>query len=109
MFFGLGYGEKNQEYKMSNTLMWHNNIPFKTSFLLRRSLRGKVPTNEKISSFGHDPTDCFYYYKYGRDTIDHIFFAGHFFQSCVEILLWFLGYSTYYYFIEKSDYEMLDL
>lgn len=36
-----------------NRYTWHKNIPFKCSFLLWRALRGKLPTNEKIISFGH--------------------------------------------------------
>lgn len=41
-----------------NKLTWQRYIPFKYSFLLWRALRGKLPTNEKLSKFGQDPREC---------------------------------------------------
>ncbi|XP_015159877.1 uncharacterized protein [Solanum tuberosum] len=58
--------------------IWHKNIPFKCSFLLWRVLKGKLPTNEKISSFGNEPVTCFCCDRPGWDTINHIFNTGHF-------------------------------
>ena len=39
-----------------NSLLWHKFIPFKSSFLLWRTLKGKLPTNEKLSNFGIEPS-----------------------------------------------------
>ncbi|XP_055814558.1 uncharacterized protein LOC129884254 [Solanum dulcamara] len=36
-----------------NSNIWHQHIPFKCSFLVRRALRRKLPTNDKLISFGH--------------------------------------------------------
>ena len=33
-----------------NSFLWHKKIPFKSLFLLWRTLRGKVPTNENLIS-----------------------------------------------------------
>ncbi|KAK4707366.1 hypothetical protein R3W88_033055 [Solanum pinnatisectum] len=35
-----------------NTYTWHKSIPFKCSFLLWRTIRGKLLTNEKLANFG---------------------------------------------------------
>ncbi|KAK6780036.1 hypothetical protein RDI58_022220 [Solanum bulbocastanum] len=61
-----------------NSFIWHKNIPFKASFLLWRALRGKLPTNEKLTKFGNEPTKCFCCNRSGMDTIEHIFNNGHF-------------------------------
>ncbi|KAK4709693.1 hypothetical protein R3W88_004206 [Solanum pinnatisectum] len=58
--------------------IWHKNIPFKCSFLLWRALKGKLPTNEKIITFGNDPATCYCWDRPGWDTIDHTFKTGHF-------------------------------
>ncbi|XP_059289514.1 uncharacterized protein LOC132043044 [Lycium ferocissimum] len=61
-----------------NSLIWQKNIPFKCSFHLWRTLRGKLPTDEKIITFGHDPSDCHCCHDPGPDSIEHIHVAGHF-------------------------------
>ncbi|KAK4707022.1 hypothetical protein R3W88_033409 [Solanum pinnatisectum] len=61
-----------------NSFIWHKNIPFKASFLLWRALRGKLPTNEKLTKFGNEPAKCFCCNRFGMDTIEHIFNNGHF-------------------------------
>jgi len=43
--------EKRTKTKF-NSYTWNRNIPFKCSFLLWRTIRGKLPTNEKLSKFG---------------------------------------------------------
>lgn len=57
------------------------NIPFKCSFLVWRALRGKLPTNDKLISFGVEPARCicwcFCCIRKGWDNIDHIFVSGH--------------------------------
>lgn len=59
-------------------LIWHNQIPFKASFLLWRSLNGKLPTNEKLNNFGTVPANCFCCSNRSRtDTINHIFNNGY--------------------------------
>lgn len=65
-------------YTNLNNMTWHNQISFKCSLLIWRSLRGKLPTNEKLISFGHDPHECYYCYWLGMDTIEHVFMIGHF-------------------------------
>ncbi|XP_049399716.1 uncharacterized protein LOC125863741 [Solanum stenotomum] len=62
-----------------NSFIWHKCIPFKISFLLWRLLRGKLPTNEKLTNFGIEPTSCFCCCnRSGLDTIEHIFNTGQF-------------------------------
>lgn len=63
---------------MSDSFTWHKHIPFKISFLLWRALRGKLPTNERITTFGSEPVDYSRCYRPGPDTIDHIFMSGNF-------------------------------
>lgn len=46
--------------------------------LFWRALRGKLPTNEKLVSFGYDSHDCCYCYRQSSDTIDHLFINGNF-------------------------------
>uniref|UniRef100_M1DB97 RNase H family protein n=1 Tax=Solanum tuberosum TaxID=4113 RepID=M1DB97_SOLTU len=66
-----------------NNFCWHKSIPFKASFLLWRTLRGKIPTNEKLISFGIERANCFCCCnRTGLDTIEHIFNNGHF-ATCV--------------------------
>ncbi|KAH0746235.1 hypothetical protein KY285_007892 [Solanum tuberosum] len=48
------------------------------SFLLWRALRNKLPTNEKLGTFGVEPVRCFCCYQQGWDEVDHIFIQGHF-------------------------------
>ena len=62
-----------------NSLLWHNFIPFKSSFLVWRMLKGKLPTNEKLTNFGIEPSPCFCCFdRAGMDTIDHTFNSGPF-------------------------------
>lgn len=61
-----------------NKYNWKKGVPFKCSFLLLRALRKKLPTNEKLITFGADPHDCYCCFSPGMDTIDHIFVNGHF-------------------------------
>ncbi|WMV45631.1 hypothetical protein MTR67_039016 [Solanum verrucosum] len=61
-----------------NKGIWHRHLPFKISFLAWRALRNKLPTNEKITSFGKEAARCSCCYRTGEDNIDHIFVSGHF-------------------------------
>ncbi|XP_069145909.1 uncharacterized protein [Solanum lycopersicum] len=62
-----------------NSALWHKFIPFKTSFLLWRTLKGQLPTNEELSNFGIEPLPCFCCFdRAGMDTIEHIFNSGPF-------------------------------
>ncbi|XP_049348974.1 uncharacterized protein LOC125813528 [Solanum verrucosum] len=67
--------EKRTKTKF-NSYTWNRNIPFKCSFLLWRTIRGKIPTNEKLVSFGIEPSECYCCHSPGADTIDHIFNSG---------------------------------
>nr|XP_010315780.1 uncharacterized protein LOC104644285 [Solanum lycopersicum] len=61
------------------SLLWHKNISFKSSFLLWRALRGKLPTNDKITNFGVEPSTCVCCFdRSGMDSIEHIFSTGKF-------------------------------
>ncbi|XP_049348952.1 uncharacterized protein LOC125813502 [Solanum verrucosum] len=80
--------EKKTKNKF-NSFIWHKCIPFKSSFLLWRILRGKIPTNEKLNSFGSEPVACFCCCnRPGLDTIEHTFnnglFATHVWRSFAE-------------------------
>lgn len=61
-----------------NKFTWHKNIPIKCSFLVWRALRGKLPTNEKLTSFGSDPKECCCCYRPSIDIIEHILLTRHF-------------------------------
>ncbi|WMV45627.1 hypothetical protein MTR67_039012 [Solanum verrucosum] len=61
-----------------NKGIWYRHLPFKISFLVWRALRNKLPTNEKITSFGKEAARCSCCYRTGEDNIDHIFVSGHF-------------------------------
>ncbi|WMV45635.1 hypothetical protein MTR67_039020 [Solanum verrucosum] len=61
-----------------NKGIWHRHLPFKTSFLVWRALRSKLPTNEKLTSFGKEAAHCSCCYRPGEDNVDHIFITGHF-------------------------------
>ncbi|XP_015166827.1 uncharacterized protein [Solanum tuberosum] len=67
--------EKRTKTK-SNSYTWNRNIPFKCSFLLWRTIRGKIPTYEKLASFGIEPSERYCCHSPGADTIDHIFNSG---------------------------------
>ncbi|KAK4707377.1 hypothetical protein R3W88_033066 [Solanum pinnatisectum] len=69
--------EKREKSRFSS-LIWHRSIPFKSSFLLWRSLRGKLPTNDKLTTFGNEPVQCFCCNRPGMDDIEHIFNKGQF-------------------------------
>lgn len=77
MFLGLEFNQRKKGQD-TNSMTWNNLIPFKCSFQLWRTLRGKLPTNEKITSFGQQPADCYCCNVAGSDTIDHIFVDGNF-------------------------------
>ncbi|XP_055814323.1 uncharacterized protein LOC129883750 [Solanum dulcamara] len=79
-----------------NSYTWHKPIPFKCSFLVWRTLRGKLPTNEKLTSFGKAPSQCYCCYRPGQDTIDHIFVAGAFAQSIWRLFADSLGINKEY-------------
>ncbi|XP_015159800.1 uncharacterized protein [Solanum tuberosum] len=62
-----------------NNFTWHKSIPFKASFLLWRTIRGKLPPNEKLTSFGNEPANYFCCCnRSGQDTIEHTFNNGPF-------------------------------
>ncbi|WMV32966.1 hypothetical protein MTR67_026351 [Solanum verrucosum] len=48
------------------------------SFLVWRAVRNKLPTNEKLATFGVEPVKCFCCIQQGWDDVDHIFIQGHF-------------------------------
>ncbi|XP_049378041.1 uncharacterized protein LOC125842768 [Solanum stenotomum] len=70
--------EKRNKTKF-NSFIWHKSIPFKSSFILWRALRGKLPTNEKLTSFGNEAANCFCCCnRPGLDTIENTFNNGQF-------------------------------
>lgn len=76
----------------SVSLIWHKHIPFKTSFLLWRALRCKLPTNDKIVTFGHEPVACSCCYRPGFDTVENILVTGNFTTHFRGIFFSFLGH-----------------
>lgn len=69
--------EQKNQTKLNNYTS-HRSISSKCFFLLWRALRKKLPTNEKLISFGQDPHKCYCCYNLGMDTIEHIFVNRHF-------------------------------
>lgn len=61
-----------------NSIVWHNCIPLKVSFLLWRVLRGKIQTNGTLTGFVIDPVNYFLCKRSGLDTIQHTFNIGYF-------------------------------
>ena len=60
-------------------MLRHKKIPFKSSFILWKTLRGKYPTNEILTSFGIDPSHCFCCLdRAGMDIIEHTFNSAQF-------------------------------
>lgn len=59
------------------------------SFLLMK--RSKLPTNEKIISFGNDAANCFCCYRPGLDMIDHIFVFGNFAKHVWQYFSYWMG------------------
>ena len=60
---------------------------FKASFLLWRALNGKLPTNERLTKFGLEPSKYFYCRnRTGLDTINHIFNNG---EIARDVRRWF--------------------
>lgn len=60
------------------TMTWSNYILLKCLFYLWRTLRGKLPTNEKIVAFGHKPAEYYCWTVAGQDTTYHICVVGRF-------------------------------
>ncbi|KAK6777637.1 hypothetical protein RDI58_024355 [Solanum bulbocastanum] len=87
--------EKREKTKI-NTYTWQKHIPFKCSFLLWRAIRGKLPTNEKLSRFGVKPGECHCCYSPGPDTIEHIFNGGNFAKKVWKYFADSLGIQTDY-------------
>ncbi|KAH0646562.1 hypothetical protein KY284_034446 [Solanum tuberosum] len=77
-----------------NSYTWNRNIPFKCSFLLWRTIRGKLPTNEKISNFGIEPNECYCCHSPGADTIEHTFNTGNFAKNVWRFFAISLGIQT---------------
>ncbi|XP_055800325.1 uncharacterized protein LOC129869710 [Solanum dulcamara] len=48
---------KKKNKTLTDRMTWHTNIPFKASFLLWRALRHKLPTNDKLISFGRETAE----------------------------------------------------
>lgn len=46
---------KKKTKTMTSTYIWYKHIPFKSSSLLWRALRGKLPTNDNLATFGVEP------------------------------------------------------
>ena len=62
-----------------NSLLWHKHIPFKFSLLLWRTLRGKLPTNDKLTNFCIELSQCVCCFDMlGINCIEHIFYKGNF-------------------------------
>lgn len=74
-----------------NTYTWHKNIPFKSSFLVWRALKGKLPTNNKLTQFGVGPVNFSYCINRGLDNIKYIFVKGHFKNHIWKFFLDHLG------------------
>lgn len=74
-----------------NTNIWHKSIPFKISFLLWRALRGKLPTNDRITQFGSTLVDCFCCNRTAPETIDHVLVSGHFARHIWQFFAGHLG------------------
>ncbi|XP_015161418.1 uncharacterized protein, partial [Solanum tuberosum] len=85
--------EKRTKTKI-NSYTWNRHIPFKCSFLLWRTIRGKLPTNEKLSAFGIEPSDCYCCHSPGEDTIEHIFNTGNFARAVWKYFAVSLGMPT---------------
>ncbi|WMV13666.1 hypothetical protein MTR67_007051 [Solanum verrucosum] len=85
--------EKREKAKI-NTYNWHPKIPFKCSFLLWRAIRGKLPTNEKLSRFGIEPSYCHCCHSPGTDTIEHTFNSGDFAKAVWKYFAILLGIQT---------------
>uniref|UniRef100_M1E0C2 RNase H family protein n=1 Tax=Solanum tuberosum TaxID=4113 RepID=M1E0C2_SOLTU len=85
--------EKKEKTKI-NKYTWHPKIPFKCSFLLWRAIRGKLPTNEKLLSFGIEPSDCHCCHSPGIDTIEHTFNSGDFAKNVWRYFAISLGIRT---------------
>ncbi|KAK4729621.1 hypothetical protein R3W88_022609 [Solanum pinnatisectum] len=77
-----------------NTYTWHKSIPFKCCFLLWRTIRGKLPTNEKLANFGVGPNRCYCCYSPGFDTIEHTFNSGPFARNIWRNFAASLGIQT---------------
>lgn len=57
----------------------NKNIPFKSCFLLWRTLRGKLPTNERLTNFGIEQSYCFCCVDRAcMDNKEHTFSSGQF-------------------------------
>lgn len=76
---------------MTNICTWHKHVPFKYPFLLPRALRGKMPTNKKLTYFGHNPSYCHCCHIPGPDTIKHIMVSGYFARNIWKFLYNSLG------------------
>ncbi|WMV13567.1 hypothetical protein MTR67_006952 [Solanum verrucosum] len=74
--WNLVRGKKNKSRLFST--IWHKQVLFKASFLLWRALKFKLPTNDKLSSLGVQPSTCFCCIRPGLDDIEHIFVTGNF-------------------------------
>ncbi|WMV46844.1 hypothetical protein MTR67_040229 [Solanum verrucosum] len=92
--------EKRTKTKI-NTCTWHKNIPFKCSFLVWRAIRSKLPTNEKINSFGGEPSDCYCCNNMGMDTIEHTFNSGKFAKYMWKYFADSLGMQTLRYLLMR--------
>ncbi|XP_019199981.1 PREDICTED: uncharacterized protein LOC109193567 [Ipomoea nil] len=56
---------------------WHKHLPFKVSFLAWRVFRGRLPTDDVISRFGHVVVSrCWCCPAPAFDSIAHIFYSG---------------------------------
>ncbi|XP_055821479.1 uncharacterized protein LOC129890016 [Solanum dulcamara] len=69
---------KKKNKTLTDRMTWHTNIPFKASFLLWKALRHKLPTNDKLISFGRETAECSCCYRPGLDNINHSFVSGSF-------------------------------
>ncbi|XP_075085104.1 uncharacterized protein LOC142168334 [Nicotiana tabacum] len=64
---------------LTNRTIWHKKIPFKWSFCLWRSLRNKLPANDKVEVFGPPTVNrCVCCITAQAESVHHIFSIGHF-------------------------------
>ena len=75
-----------------NSFLWNKNIPFKSSFLPWRTLRSKLPTNERLTIFGIEPWNRFCCLDRAcMDNIEHTFNSGQFAAMVWSYFAWSAG------------------
>jgi len=71
---------------------WHKHLPFKVSFLAWRVFRGRLPTDDVLSRFGHVVVSrCWCCPTPASDSILHIFYSGNTAKAVWSYVLASLG------------------